>query len=711
MRLLLSGFVLFLLLSGKTEGQIFQQGPLGANLAYWLEDSLLKVYRQGAGEPFLSLPLNRVTAVDGERTVRSKYGAFEFKTRRGLETLTSTLIHHTLEKDTLTVFLLLDDYLAQLSLYPLDTADVGLHLITDNENLKQLKVRFNLRQDERFAGLGSQYENLILNGKRHPVWVEEQGIGRGEKPISKLLKVFSPLNVGKPHSTHYAVPWVLGNRMAVELQSDAYSVFDFTPEDEWTLETWDTKTHFRIQAGQDPKDHLIRYTARTGRMDTLPEWAYGIWMGVQGGRQRVSDIAQKAQQAGVPLSALWIQDWVGRRKTTFGSQLWWRWQADINAYPDLRGMNDSLRKRGIRVLGYVNPFLALKGPMFEHALKQGYLVRRAGDSPYILKTPGFPAAMVDLSNPPAYQWLKDLVKERLAGAGFSGWMADYAEWLPVDAYLPSLNDDAYLYHNRYADEWVRLNREAADEAGQGQRLLPFHRSGSRNAARYARLFWAGDQMVSWSKQDGLASAVTGLITAGLSGMAFTHADVGGYTSTGFFGKKHYVRTTELYKRWAELGAMMPVFRTHEGLQPDRHQQAYSNAELLAFTARMGKLRQVFLPYFMEVAQEGQLLGLPFLRPLMLHYPDNERSWRMANQFLVGSDVLVIPVTEPGANTVKAYFPEGKWVSIWAEYNRTVTGSDTEEVPAPIGKPAIFIRAGSPWYQALMDRMRAVFPGE
>lgn len=102
-----------------------------------------------------------------------------------------------------------------------------------------------------------------------------------------------------------------------------------------------------------------------------------------------------------------------------------------------------------------------------------------------------------------------------------------------------------------------LNDEEGDEE-----LVFFMRAGYRGSPRWATLFWEGDQMVSWQRNDGIKSAVTGLLSSGVSGYAFNHSDIGGYCTVDLPFIR-YRRTEELLLRWMELNAFSVVFRSHE----------------------------------------------------------------------------------------------------------------------------------------------------
>lgn len=114
------------------------------------------------------------------------------------------------------------------------------------------------------------------------------------------------------------------------------------------------------------------------------------------------------------------------------------------------------------------------------------------------------------------------------------------------------------------DEEATYEDEDEDDEEGEEKLVFFMRAGYRGSPRWATLFWAGDQMVSWQRHDGIKSAVTALLSSGLSGYAFNHSDIGGYCTVDL-PFMHYQRTEELLLRWMELNAFSVIFRTHEVL--------------------------------------------------------------------------------------------------------------------------------------------------
>ena len=155
-------------------------------------------------------------------------------------------------------------------------------------------------------------------------------------------------------------------------------------------------------------------TAHLGRQIPLPEWVYdGAILGIQGGTDIMLGKVDACLAHGTPVCGVWIQDWEGRRITAFGKQLQWNWQWDKELYPGLDKAIKDLGEKGIRVLGYCNPFLAIEKPLYKIASEKGYCVKNAAGEDYMVTITTFPAAMIDLTNPAAREWLKGIIKENM----------------------------------------------------------------------------------------------------------------------------------------------------------------------------------------------------------------------------------------------------------------------------------------------------------
>ena len=555
---------------------------------------------------------------------------------------------------------------------------------------------------EHFFGFGTQYTYFDMKGKKVPIFIQEQGIGRGEQPIT--LAVSWRANAGgSPYTSYASVPHYITSEMrSLFLENFEYSSFDLREEDRVQIEVFSSRMRGQILSGKNPAELIEQYTEYSGRMRPLPEWVLsGAVVGLQGGTQKVLDLSERLEALDTPVAAFWLQDWVGQRETGFGTQLWWNWELDRGRYPDWNALRERLAEEDVRLMTYISPLLAddvakkksYRRNLFEEAASKGYLVENKEGEPYRIKITDFSAALVDLTNPEARAWFKDVIKDELIGNGASGWMADFGEGLPYDAVLFS-GADPKSYHNRYAEEWAEINREAIREAGREDDIVFFNRSGYSRSPEYSTLFWLGDQLVDWDEHDGIKSAVTGLLSSGLSGYAFEHTDIGGYTAIDHPLLKYH-RSKELLMRWVELAAFTTVFRTHEGNRPEVNYQIYSDEETLRHFSRFARVYAAWKPYRMELVKEAAETGLPVVRHPFVHYPHDPEVYDLDYQFMVGADFMVAPVLDPGEEEVEVYLPAGRWVHLWSgkEYGSPEEGV-YETVRAPIGEPAVFYKEGS-----------------
>ncbi|RCV23975.1 hypothetical protein SETIT_5G048300v2 [Setaria italica] len=603
------------------------------------------------------------------------------------------------------------------------------------EEFNRVFLTYASSRDERFYGFGEQFSRMEFKGKRVPVLVQEQGIGRGDQPITFAANLVSYRSGGNWSTTYAPSPFYMTSKMrSLYLEGYDYSIFDLTKPDRVQIQVYGNSVQGRILDGDSPTQLLTSYTESTGRPPVLPRWiTSGAVVGMQGGTDTVRRVWKELQDYDVPVSAFWLQDWVGQRKTSIGSQLWWNWEVDDAHYNGWKDLVGDLRRSGIRMMTYCNPCLVpmdqkpnTKRHLFEEAKKLGILVRDESGEPYMMPNTAFDVAMLDFTNPEAHAWFKEILRG-MADDGVSGWMADFGEGLPLDVRLHS-GEDPVAAHNRYPELWARVNREFADEwrannaaataaeekdgggdDSEDDGLVFFVRSGFRESSRWAMLFWEGDQMVSWQANDGIKSSVVGLLSGGLSGFPLNHSDAGGYCTVDLPFLR-YRRGEELLLRWMEVNAFTVVLRTHEGNKPASNCQFYSNSRTLAHFARCARMYKAWEFYRAELVAEAAAAGLPVARHLFLHYPEDERVQAMTyQQFLVGTELLVVPVLDKGRSAVTAYFPAGAgaWRHVWTgdEYGAGVQGGFEAEVEARVGYPGVFVRAGSPVGERFVSNLR------
>lgn len=561
-------------------------------------------------------------------------------------------------------------------------------------------------------GFGEQFTDFDLDGRVLPLMVREQGVGRGLQPLTFLANLTNHAAGGTDVMTYAAWPSFVtddlrGLRVApASAGAHAFAVADLSAPSRVGVELWNPSITVELSSGSTPAELVAAQHAGDDRQALAPWTQDGMIVGAQGGSETVRERVGTLQDAGTEVSGIWLQDWVGQRTTSFGERLWWTWQLDRSRYPDWEQLVGELHDDGIRVTTYVNPFLVDAAPkgdpgirnLYAEARDAQYLVRDRAGQPYGLDQGDFTAYLVDLTHPEARDWFADVIAEEVLAIGVDGFMADFAEGLPVDAVLHEGSADQL--HNAWPGLWMDTVADACERAGKPE-CVTWFRAGSLGAS--PALAWTGDQLVDFSREDGLESALLGTFSAGVSGWPVVHSDLGGYTSINA-AVHDYRRTPELLQRWAEYAAFGPVMRTHETNRPAVNLQPDEDPVVASHLARMTQLFAALSDYRAQVLEEAVRTGVPVMRHGWLVAPGTEVAG-VDTQFFLGRDVLVAPVLREGASEVSVTFPPGRWRHLFT--GEVVGGGQTLTVPAPIGRPAAYVADSSEWAEGLIEVVQAI----
>ena len=444
------------------------------------------------------------------------------------------------------------------------------------------------------------------------------------------------------------------------------------------LEAANRPVTFYLMCGLDAKSILGQYTGMTGRPQNPPLWTFGPWINAVQGKDAVLELAKRVREEGIPASALWVFDELDE-PDNLGWPFWFS-----SYYGDPRAFNDELHAQGYRVLGYVHPYVReqmLPYPTPSEAYQKGVaehlLVTGADGLPH---GPGFEPVRtgnLDFTNPHTVDWWQTMLTHAVRGQAWDGWMEDFGEWINDTDHFAA-GDGA-----RLAEVYPLLYHKITTRIVQAMnpQVVSFSRSGSPGSQAFSPMLWGADQAHDWSRDQGLPSAVTAGITAGMSGYSTWGPDI---LSDGTL--------KELWLRWAEFGALTPVMRDHVWSKPQFSVNLWYDAETRALFKKYAILHSALLPYFATYAEQAHRTGVPIMRHTVLEYPQDPRSATAEYQYLLGENLLVAPVIEPGATTRKLYLPPGEWLNYWTG-ERYAGGADVT-VPAPIDQIPLLVRSGS-----------------
>jgi len=244
------------------------------------------------------------------------------------------------------------------------------------------------------------------------------------------------------------MPYYMTNTgRALVLENYEISQFDLKNSDSATIKVLGSEMRGRLMQGDAPLDLIESFTEYSGRMEPLPDWMNsGAIIGMQGGTDKVKSVFAKLQELEAPIAAFWLQDWVGKRQTALGSQLWWNWVLDPKTYPGWSDMVAQLAAEDVRVMTYISPFLANVNEseeyeggesLYETARDSDYLVKDSDGNPYLIPNSDFAAGLVDFTNPEAREWYKGIIKTNVIGMGATGYMAGKYLFRPPSSLYPN----------------------------------------------------------------------------------------------------------------------------------------------------------------------------------------------------------------------------------------------------------------------------------
>jgi len=481
------------------------------------------------------------------------------------------------------------------------------------------------------------------------------------------------------HGTRMPVQWLIGTDGWGLFIHQPYGSFDFrgelgvfTPREDTPLPL----DVFLVRA-DDPREIMAAYAEITGLPEIPPLWALGYMQSSRtlDGPEEILGVARTFREKELPCDTLIYlgTEFAPSGWNTRNGEFTWH---PLN-FPNPETMLDELHGRGFNVVVHVvlegrRLLGSVHDPCTAEPLPPG---RTAGDDRW----------------PPERQvacyWP---AHEPLMEVGVDGWWPDQGDGF-----------DGPSRFNRHRMYWEGTQLYRPD-----RRPFALHRNASPGVQRYGGFIWSGDVRSYWET---LATHVSVAVNTGLSGLPFWGTDIGGFNPTEEY-------TAELHVRWFQFGAFCPSFRAHGrhwhlklpwgwdggdgGPQETRDwrpaPEELNRPEVEPILKKYLELRYRLLPYLYTAVKETTETGLPLMRALWLHDPDDPTGVARGDEYLWGGDILVAPVVEKGATSRSLYLPRGGWWDLWTE--DAAEGGREISRPVDLETMPLFVRAGAviPW---------------
>lgn len=446
-------------------------------------------------------------------------------------------------------------------------------------------------------------------------------------------------------------------------------------------EVADTVDYFFLY-GPAIDDVIGHYRLLTGHVPMFGKWAYGFWQCKNRYRsqEELLTIARKYRDLHIPLDNI-VQDW-----------FWWTRKGEhvFNSnYPDPRGMVDDLHRLNVHLMISVWPFFEPGSAAYENMDRRGWFIDKFKYDKLPYHRAGM--AVYDATSPDARKYYWQLMNDALFKIGVDAWWLD-----TVEPETEGEEENILLGHklaigsgDRFANLYPLMTTTGVYE---GQRSVSDHkrvfilaRSAFAGAQRNATAVWSGDINSDW---ESFKRQVPAGLNYSLSGMPYWTTDIGGFVS----GNPDDPKYRELFIRWFEYGTFCPIFRVHGTRSTNQNELWSYGDEAQKILTSYDRLRYRLLPYIYSVAWKTANQDYTPMRPLLMDFPGDARAMNAGDEFLFGPAILVAPVTEEGARSRHIYLPGTSWYDFWS--GKAVTGGAPSDVPAPLERMPLFVRAGS-----------------
>ncbi|MFW2491328.1 alpha-xylosidase [Clostridium chromiireducens] len=488
-----------------------------------------------------------------------------------------------------------------------------------------MKEELHLSVGELVYGLGEKFTPLVKNGQSIDIWNEDGGTST-EQSYKSIP--FYMTNKG------YGVFVNHPEKVSFEVGSEKVTKVQFSVPGECL--------DYFIIGGESMKEVVENYTTLTGKPALPPAWSFGLWLTTSFttnyDEETVNSFVDGMADRDLPLrvfhfDCFWMKDFN-----------WCNFEWDSRVFPDPKGMLTRLKKKGLKICVWINPYIAQESKLFDEGMEHGYLIKKPNGDVWQWDLWQPAMGIVDFTNPDACKWYSSKLKE-LIDMGVDCFKTDFGERIPTEvAYFDG--SDPYKMHNYYTQIYNKVVFETLKENLGEDEAAVFARSATVGGQQFP-VHWGGDCEANY---ESMAESLRGGLSLCMSGFGFWSHDIGGFESTA---------TADVYKRWVAFGLLSSHSRLH-GSSSYRVPWLYDE-EACDVVRFFTKLKCSIMPYLYNAANDAALIGTPVMRAMILEFQNDLACNYLDKQYMLGDSILVAPIfNEEGE--ANYYLPEGTWTN-------------------------------------------------
>ena len=504
---------------------------------------------------------------------------------------------------------------------------------TDSEET-YMRQMLSLSVGELVYGMGERFTPFVKNGQSIDMWNADGGTSTEQSykniPFYITNKGYGVL-VNHPEMVSFEVATEMVTRTEFSVKGGYLDYF--------------------LINGPTMKEVLQRYTDLTGKPSLPAPWTFGLWLTTSFttnyDEDTVMSFVDGMLDRGIPLRTFHFDSfWM--KEFHWCDFLW-----DSRVFPDPEGMLKRIKEKGLNICVWINSYIGQESYLFDEGMEKGYFIKRKNGRvwQWDMWQPGM--AIVDFTNPEAYQWFQDKL-EVLIDMGVDCFKTDFGERIPTEDVMYFDGSDPIKMHNYYTYLYNKCVYELLErKRGKGEAVL-FARSATVGSQKYP-VHWGGD---CWSDYESMEESLRGGLSLLMSGFGFWAHDIGGFESTS---------TADVYKRWVAFGLLSSHSRLH-GSSSYRVPWLYDE-EAVDVVRFFTRLKARLMPYIYKISVDASRTGVPTMRSMVLEFTEDKTCHYVDKQYMLGDSLLVAPIFND-RGIAEYYLPKGTWTNFF-------TGEETE----------------------------------
>ncbi|WP_263770995.1 TIM-barrel domain-containing protein [Propionivibrio soli] len=541
-------------------------------------------------------------------------------------------------------------------------------------------------ENDQYFGLGDKTGRLDKSGRRMRTR-QLDALGYNAEASDPLYKHW-PFFLGRRADT--------GSAYGVYYDTLAECTFDFGQEfDNYhgffrSTEIADGDLDYYVIAGPDVPSALARYVGTIGGTAMPPRWTLGYANTTMAltdfpdAQVRIAAFLERAKTESFPLSSYHFGSGYssrGKRRYVF------TWNTE--KFPDAPALMRSFKEAGVRTVANLKPCLLEDHPAYAGLAEHGGFIRDAADGKPCLDQfwDGW-GAHLDFTRDSDRSWWQANLQEQILDVGIdAGWNDNNEYEIWSETGVSCGGGQAIPIHRSRALHALLMTRATATQqaaAKPGERVFTVTRAGPPGIQRFAQT-WSGDNTTSWhtvrwNQRMALTMSLSGLFNVG--------HDIGGFAGP--------VPDAEMLIRWSQACCLVPRMIMNSWKPDGSVNSPWLHSEATAPIRAAIGLRLHLMPYLYTLMWQASRQHVPVLRPTFFHFADDAACWNENDEMLVGPDLLVAPVFEPGVRQRTLYLPRGKHATGWYDFwsGAYYAGGQTIAVDVPLDRLPLFVRAGA-----------------